>query len=446
MLLYHPDSNRNRDFINVYLNATISHSLEEFKQYQGDKFFMITVYDIWFINSLRKDNETTIDWEQVFPIEVIDELTKNNYYILVEHSSECWLKLAFDILDEFCKHINTPHTDVYICLANSQSVEVNINAYPNVKDYNFFSIERFEFDAVQFGHSMGSSMFNFKFKDRKRFLFLNRRYSVERAYLYFKFRELNLLDNIHCTFRLDNVNGNSKIELSDVANDIDRLYDDKDNVEYIENNIDFITNSLPHTIKTDTPLYNINYKTDYIYTFWNMAAHNSTDINIITETFKHHHVSTIAPILELDNITASEIHYDTFFFITEKTYRTILMKQPFILFSNARALKYLRKSGYKTFAPYINEAYDDIENFVDRQKAIVDEVKRLNSMELDEFNELLVKCREIATHNYDVLMTREANKYHNTVWSNEVIKPYMKEIDKKISSMSLIDWHRQPLL
>jgi hypothetical protein len=230
------------------------------------------------------------------------------------------------------------------------------------------------------------------------------------------------------------------------VNDISRLYDDKNNVEHIENNIDSITNSLPHTIKTDTPLYNINYKTDYTYTFWNIAAHNSTDINIITETFKHHHISTITHTLELDNITPSDIHYDTFFFITEKTYRTILMKQPFILFSNARALKFLKKSGYKTFDPYINESYDDIENFVDRQKAIVDEVKRLNSMELDEFKDLLVKCREIATHNYEVLMTREANKYHNTVWSNEVIKPYMKEIDKKISSMNLIDWHRQPLL
>ena len=85
MLLYNPESNRNRDFINIYLNATISHSLEEFKQYQGDKFFMMTVYDIWFINSIRKDNEITIDWEKVFPIEVIDELTKNNYSILVEH-------------------------------------------------------------------------------------------------------------------------------------------------------------------------------------------------------------------------------------------------------------------------------------------------------------------------------------------------------------------------
>jgi hypothetical protein len=64
-------------------------------------------------------------------------------------------------------------------------------------------------------------------------------------------------------------------------------------------------------------------------------------------------------------------------FFSEKIFKPILMKHPFVLVSRPNSLKKLRELGYKTFSPMIDETYDSIENDVDRMSAIVKEMNRL---------------------------------------------------------------------
>lgn len=405
-----------------YLDVRITDSYEEFIEYSGEKFFMLTIFDIWLANN--HDNKTEINWENVFPNYLIQELRIKKHPILVESVSERCTKFSFDALVDFCNYIGSNPNDVYICLANSASVDLNINSYKNLKQYNFLSVERFAFDAVQFRHTVGEIIYKLKFDDRKRFLFLNRRYSSDRAYLYMHFHKLNMLDSMHCTFRLDNIYNDNLVTLDRVIKDIEKTHNtfEKEVIDYIKsNNI-----QLPHTVKTNNSMYKTDHMQSYLYAFWNLAAHNSTDINIITETFKYH---------------KEDAYYRPLFFITEKTYRTILMKQPFILFSNPYALKYLRNSGYKTFSPFIDESYDDIENLAERQNAIIQEVQRLHNMDEDEFNQILAKCKAISEYNYNHLMQREYNKYHNTIWTNDKFKPYIRDIDRNLKSPKLIKSH-----
>ena len=129
--------------------------------------------------------------------------------------------------------------------------------------------------------------------------------------------------------------------------------------------------------------------------------------------------------------------------MTEKTYRTILMKQPFLLFSNPYALKYLRNAGYKTFSPLFNESYDTVENLQDRQNLIVEEVIRLNRMPDNELQQLLVETRKICNYNYELLMERKDNKYHNTMWTSDAMKPYVKGIDVNFPKSTLLSWHNK---
>lgn len=430
MLLYHPDFPRNRDILQNYLDAKITSSLEEFTHYMGEKFYLITIFDIWAGNNADTKKED-ICWEDVLTEEFVTELKTHQHPIIFDASSECTIKATFDSLINLCEYVKIKPQDVYICVTNAQSVELNLQAYPYLESYNLFSIERFEYDAAQIGYSIGSIIYNFKFNERKRFLFINRRYSVDRAYLYFKFRQKNLLDKMHCTFRLDNIYDNRPVTLDTVTNNINTTFKDPLIIDYIQSNAESINNSLPNEIRTETiDLYKSDYKVSCLYTFWNLAAHNSTDINIITETFRNHY-----------GIPANDIHYKKFFFITEKTYRTILMKQPFILFSNPYALKYLRNAGYKTFSPFINESYDNIENLFGRQNMIVNEVNRLSNMPTDEFNELLVNCKEIAKHNYEVLMNRIHDKYYHTAWTSDKLKPYVRSINFDILGTTLIKWH-----
>ena len=429
MLLYNPEYARNRDCLNAYLHVRLTHSLKDFKDYQGEKFFLLTISDIW--SATNGDTRYDINWEPLFSNEILQELKKEKYPILFDSSGECCTKSNFNTLDSFCKYVDANPNDVYVCLNNTQSVHLT----SNINKYNFFSFERYAFDAVQVSYSMSKILYSFSFNDRKRFLFLNRRYSMERAYMYLKFHKFNLLDDMHCTFSLDNIYNDNLVTLNQIIEDISLTHNNscKEVIDYISSNTIELEASLPHKVKTsDVSMYNVDHKKTCLYTFWNLAAHNSTDINIITETFRYHY-----------GISDTDIHHQTMFFITEKTYRTILMKQPFILFSNPHALKYLKNDGYRTFSPFIDESYDSIENLADRQNAIIDEFKRLHSMKESEFNELLDKCREIAEYNYTNLMTREFDKFYNTVWTNNNLKPYLRDIDRNLKPATLFKWYNK---
>jgi len=91
------------------------------------------------------------------------------------------------------------------------------------------------------------------------------------------------------------------------------------------------------------------------------------------------------------------------YFFTEKTYKFIATKMPFIFAGFKNSLSILRKIGYKTFDPYINESYDSIENDEERLVAIMDEIERLCNLSDDEWIEMEKNLLPIVNHNYKVL-------------------------------------------
>ena len=96
-------------------------------------------------------------------------------------------------------------------------------------------------------------------------------------------------------------------------------------------------------------------------------------------------------------------------FITEKTYRPIALKHPFILLAYPHTLKELRKRGFKTFHPFIDESYDDLEAASERFEAIVKEVQRLVAFTDEQWMEWMHNIVPIVDHNYKVLL--ENNDY-----------------------------------
>ena len=57
-------------------------------------------------------------------------------------------------------------------------------------------------------------------------------------------------------------------------------------------------------------------------------------------------------------------------FISEKTWKPIMVGHPFIILGNKDSLKYLKSLGYKTFDKWIDESYDDILDENERRGAI----------------------------------------------------------------------------
>jgi hypothetical protein len=92
-------------------------------------------------------------------------------------------------------------------------------------------------------------------------------------------------------------------------------------------------------------------------------------------------------------------------FFSEKTFWAMILNKPFIMVCGHNALKSLRKIGFKTFAPYIDESYDEEENGILRLKKITLEVKRLKELRANdpvEFKRMYDCMIEIASHNRQV--------------------------------------------
>ena len=86
---------------------------------------------------------------------------------------------------------------------------------------------------------------------------------------------------------------------------------------------------------------------------------------------------------------------------SEKIYKPIIYRQPFILYSTPFSLRQLRSVGYKTFGDFIDESYDEIQAHEKRLDALNEEVKRLCSLSLDELHNQYVKMKDILDSNFE---------------------------------------------
>lgn len=113
----------------------------------------------------------------------------------------------------------------------------------------------------------------------------------------------------------------------------------------------------------------------------------------------------------------TETRFNGEHFFSEKTYMPIRLGKPFLIMSSHGALKSLRKIGYQTFSPFIDESYDDIKNDAHRLLAIIKEFKRLQEMRrknISEFWKIVENCNIIGQYNLEIF-TLKANRslYHN---------------------------------
>ena len=87
--------------------------------------------------------------------------------------------------------------------------------------------------------------------------------------------------------------------------------------------------------------------------------------------------------------------------ITEKTMRPIVHKKMFVILGPPRILARMQDKGFKTFAPFINEKYDTIDDPHERMQAVVDELTRISKFSIDDIRETMLQYKSILQHNYD---------------------------------------------
>jgi hypothetical protein len=88
--------------------------------------------------------------------------------------------------------------------------------------------------------------------------------------------------------------------------------------------------------------------------------------------------------------------------LTEKIFKPIVLRMPFVLAGCAHNLEYLCSYGFRTFGDYWDESYDTIEDPVLRIKAITQVIKTINSLSLKQQKNMLLDMQPILEHNYQL--------------------------------------------
>ena len=89
---------------------------------------------------------------------------------------------------------------------------------------------------------------------------------------------------------------------------------------------------------------------------------------------------------------------------SEKTVKAILNKHPFIICGYYKTLELLRDDGFRTFEGFIDESYDNILDWRERQAAIADEVSKLVNMSNDAWLLFQRDIQPIINHNFNRLV------------------------------------------
>ena len=176
---------------------------------------------------------------------------------------------------------------------------------------------------------------------------------------------------------------------------------DCDNEEHLE----LITNH------EDYP--GINSIKDKIPLVLNKTAERSNPVNIIEDDHQYFENSYFSVVTEtlfhhypVDPSAGLQLQIPNTFpgrFVSEKTFKCVAMKHPFIILGPYKLLDFLKSRGYKTFSPYIDESYDNIENDDERLLAVCKEVKRLSELPEEQLIQFTEFAKPIVEYNEQVM-------------------------------------------
>ena len=94
-------------------------------------------------------------------------------------------------------------------------------------------------------------------------------------------------------------------------------------------------------------------------------------------------------------------------FLDEKVWKAIANRHPFIVVGNYKILEELRRQGFETFSPLIDESYDLEQHPYKRMKLIIKEIKRLSELSMEEMNDWYKEFESILNHNYETLFSTD---------------------------------------
>ena len=106
--------------------------------------------------------------------------------------------------------------------------------------------------------------------------------------------------------------------------------------------------------------------------------------------------------------------------LTEKIFKPIVARQPFVLLGCVNNLEYLRSYGFKTFDSFWDESYDTISDPIERLKAVTKIINDICALSNKELESLLQDMSSILEHNYKWFYNKDFIDYCWTELKNNL--------------------------
>ena len=100
------------------------------------------------------------------------------------------------------------------------------------------------------------------------------------------------------------------------------------------------------------------------------------------------------------HVVSETVFFDEKLHLTEKIFRPIVSRRPFILLGAYKNLEYLKSYGFKTFDKWIDESYDNEPDNEKRLSMVCDEIEKIANLSEDKIKELYHDMQEVLEYNY----------------------------------------------
>lgn len=323
----------------------------------------------------------------------LNEIKNHNGNILINYVVDGGLGINesnLKMIVDFTRKNEIPDNKVFFIFADFKLKEnfEKLDVGYNVLDFNFYlHFKSDEFNKLIDGQSNTIVMpvdydENIE-SDKKDFLLLTRHWKQHRIFLLNKLHRLGLDNNLvswEKSYYKENM--------------IEELFKYDENIEF--------ANMLKETSRyiDVEDLVNVSG-----YGYENKDMYLDTYISIVTESI----------------FFQTDVNYPTGF-LSEKIWKPIGHCQPFILAAPSKSLKYIRERyGFKTFHPYIDETYDELDDDMERLKLIQIEIDKFSKKSKKEKIRFLNDVRDICIHNQNTFL-KFGKEYGNNLDNNSELK------------------------
>jgi hypothetical protein len=227
-------------------------------------------------------------------------------------------------------------------------------------------------------------------KRSRTFFALNRRMHEHRCLMLMILHKENLLDKFYISFPKHHVGTNETFFNKAARMHLMQQYNiSQEDVKSIDNKLPMV---LDITDWNPYPLPIVSNKLSFFY--------QNSFISIVAETFFYSNV----------------IH------LTEKTFKPIVNRHPFIVVSAPYTLKAIRSFGFKTFDTIIDESYDNILDHNKRFDTIIDIIKDMSLWDKKKIAKTTAQIKDIVDYNYDLLIHRPTDELNSFVEKYGILK------------------------